>query len=100
MVMSVGWNPFYENEQRSVEVHILEKFDKDFYDEPLRVSVLGFVRPERNYESLDALIEDINLDIDVTRRSLERPEWAQLKEDPWLKEVEESKGGDSIEMTA
>ena len=86
MVMSVGWNPFYKNKERSVEVHILEKFEKDFYGLPLRVLVLDFVRPERNYESMDALVEDINTDIAVTRNSLAREAWARFREDTWLKE--------------
>lgn len=29
MVMSIGWNPYYKNEKRSVEVHIIHKFEKD-----------------------------------------------------------------------
>ena len=31
MVMSYGWNPFYKNEKRSAEVHIIHQFDQDFY---------------------------------------------------------------------
>ena len=86
MVVSVGWNPFYKNTERSVEVHLLEKFARDFYGLPLRALLLGFVRPERNYESTDALVADINMDIAVTRSSLAREAWARWREDPWLKE--------------
>ena len=31
MCMSIGWNPFYKNEQKTVEPWILHDFDKDFY---------------------------------------------------------------------
>ena len=31
MCMSIGWNPFYKNEQKTVEPWILHKFDQDFY---------------------------------------------------------------------
>ena len=40
-VTSVGWNPHYENEEKSIEVHILHEFDKDFYGEELRFLFLG-----------------------------------------------------------
>ncbi|KAJ3318547.1 riboflavin kinase [Blyttiomyces sp. JEL0837] len=85
MVMSFGWNPFYKNEKRSAEVHILHSFPSDFYGEELRVVVLGYIRPEKNYDSLDALIEDINIDISVAKNSLARPAYLQIKEHEFLK---------------
>ncbi|KAJ3117597.1 riboflavin kinase [Phlyctochytrium bullatum] len=85
MVMSFGWNPYYKNEKRSAEVHILNVFPEDFYGEELRVIVTGYIRPEKNYDSLDALIEDINIDIQVARNSLTRTAYAALKEHTFLK---------------
>ncbi|KAF9114357.1 riboflavin kinase [Mortierella sp. AM989] len=81
MVMSLGWNPFYKNEKKSAEVHIMHNFHRDFYGDDLRVIVLGYIRPEFDYTTLEALIEDINIDIDVAHRSLERPDYAAYKED-------------------
>ncbi|KAJ3089480.1 riboflavin kinase [Quaeritorhiza haematococci] len=52
MVMSYGWNPYYKNEKRSAEVHIMHQFPEDFYDEELRVKVMGYIRPEKDYTSL------------------------------------------------
>ncbi|KAI1480487.1 riboflavin kinase [Daldinia eschscholtzii] len=75
MVMSIGYNPFYKNSVRSAEVHILHNFGADFYDAPMRLLILGFVREERDYASLDALVADINVDCDVARQSLARPAW-------------------------
>lgn len=34
------------------EVHILNKFDKDFYDERLTIFVIRYIRPERDFESV------------------------------------------------
>ncbi|OLN86153.1 Riboflavin kinase [Colletotrichum chlorophyti] len=76
MVMSIGYNPFYKNTVRSAEVHVLHKFTADFYDAHMRLLILGFVREEKDYKSLEALIADINLDCDVARNSLNRPAWA------------------------
>ncbi|KAJ3241731.1 riboflavin kinase [Chytriomyces hyalinus] len=85
MVMSFGWNPYYKNEKRSAEVHIMHKFDEDFYEKDLRVIVAGFIRPEKNYTTLEALISDINFDIQVAHNSLARGPYAALKEDIFLK---------------
>ncbi|KAI1662216.1 riboflavin kinase [Daldinia decipiens] len=75
MVMSIGYNPFYKNSVRSAEVHVLREFGADFYDAPMRLLILGFVREERDYASLEALITDINVDCEVARQSLARPAW-------------------------
>ncbi|KAH8666632.1 riboflavin kinase [Xylariales sp. PMI_506] len=75
MVMSIGYNPFYKNEVRSAEVHVLHQFGADFYGAPMRLLLLGFIREERDYSGLDALIEDINIDCDVARQSLARAGW-------------------------
>lgn len=36
----------------SQEVHILHEFPSDFYDQNMRVLVMGYIRPEKNYESV------------------------------------------------
>ncbi|KAF9163851.1 riboflavin kinase [Actinomortierella ambigua] len=82
MVMSLGWNPFYKNEKKSAEVHIMHKFENDFYGDELRVVVLGYIRPELDYTTLEALIQDINIDIEVAHNSLARPVYAAFQNDP------------------
>lgn len=75
MVMSIGYNPFYRNTVRSAEVHVLHKFTADFYDVNMRLMILGFIREEKDYKGLEALIEDINIDCEVARKSLDRKAW-------------------------
>ncbi|RKP01039.1 hypothetical protein CXG81DRAFT_5322, partial [Caulochytrium protostelioides] len=79
MVMSYGWNPYYKNQKRSAEVHIIHQFDDDFYGEILRVAVCGYIRDERDYEGLDELIQDIRMDMYVAQQSLARPVYTALK---------------------
>ena len=86
MVMSIGWNPVYKNEKRSVEVHLIHEFKEDFYGALMNLSILGFIRPEADYDSLDALIADIKTDTDVARASLDRPAYAKLKNEPFLRD--------------
>lgn len=76
MVMSIGYNPFYKNTVRSAEVHVLHTFSQDFYDSHMRLLILGFIREEKDYKSLDALIEDINFDCEVAKKSLDRKNWS------------------------
>lgn len=57
-------------------MHVLHEFGADFYDIEMRVLIMGFIREERNYPDQQALIDDINLDCDVARRSLEREAWS------------------------
>jgi len=71
MVMSIGWNPYYKNEKKSMETHILHKFDEDFYGSQLRVAILGYIRPEENYSSLEELIKAIENDISVAKEKVD-----------------------------
>ncbi|KAJ2744219.1 riboflavin kinase [Coemansia sp. BCRC 34301] len=79
MVMSLGWNPYFKNEKRSGEVHILHNFSEDFYGQDMRVAIAGFIRNEKNYDTLDALIDDINTDIRVAHESLARDAYRAIK---------------------
>lgn len=85
-VLSIGYNPFYKNSVRSVEIHVMHKFEKDFYNAMMNLSILGFIRPERDYDSMDALIKDIRTDIDVAEASLKRERYVELKGDTWFGE--------------
>ncbi|GAA6058392.1 hypothetical protein JCM3770_002468 [Rhodotorula araucariae] len=86
MVMSIGWNPFYNNSTRTAEVHVLHDYPADFYASELRVVILGFIRPEYNYSSLDALIKDINHDKLVALNSVApaRAPYAAFEHDPFF----------------
>ena len=80
MVMSIGYNPFYKNTVRSAEVHVLHPFTADFYESHMRLLLLGFIREEKDYQSLEALVEDIMFDCEVARGSMARGPWAPARE--------------------
>ncbi|VVT49498.1 uncharacterized protein SAPINGB_P002299 [Magnusiomyces paraingens] len=85
MVMSVGWNPFYGNSSRSAEIYIMHKFGGPFYGARIRYVVLGYIRPELDYVSVEALIADINTDVQVAERSLARKEYSKYKDDAFFR---------------
>ncbi|KAJ2450728.1 riboflavin kinase [Coemansia sp. RSA 2336] len=78
MVMSLGWNPYFKNQVKSAEVHIIHDYASDFYGKLLKVAILAYVRAERDYESLDDLIKDIKWDIRVALESLKRPAYDKI----------------------
>lgn len=84
MVLSIGYNPYYNNTVRSIEVHVMHNFTKDFYNALMTLDILGFIRPEQNYDSLEALIKDIKFDIEVSRKSLLRPAYEEYRKDSYL----------------
>ncbi|KAG6829326.1 hypothetical protein H0H92_004929 [Tricholoma furcatifolium] len=81
MVMSLGWNPFYKNERLTAEIHIMHEFQSDFYGLEMRAVVLGYIRPELDYTSREALIDDINTDKRVATNSLSRPAYQAFARD-------------------
>ncbi|EJT97679.1 riboflavin kinase [Dacryopinax primogenitus] len=81
MVMSLGNNPYYNNEKMTAEVHVIHEFEHDFYGHEISVLVLGYIRPELDYTSRDALKEDIATDIRVTLNSVARPTYNKYRED-------------------
>lgn len=82
--MSIGRNPFYNNTKKSMETHVIHKFKEDFYGSTLKVIMLGYIRPMRNFASLDELINAINNDISAAKEKLELPENASYKENNFL----------------
>lgn len=53
----------------------------DFYNRRLNLMILGYIRPEYDYVSAAALVEDIRVDCEVARRSLEREAYVSFLED-------------------
>lgn len=69
-VTSVGWNPFYKNEKKAVEVHIMRTLD-DFYGSRLSVNLFGYLRDETSFSSVEELISCINSDISLSMEELQ-----------------------------
>lgn len=64
---------------------MLHKFDRDLYGQQLKVCICGYLRPEKNFDSLDALIEAIKNDIDETDKRLDESAYAELKNNDFFK---------------
>jgi len=69
-VCNIGKSPTFAdpNTRNIVEAHFLDRKQQgDFYGSFVRICLVGFLRAEQKFPSLDALIEQINKDIDTTR---------------------------------
>uniref|UniRef100_A0A915PHD2 riboflavin kinase n=1 Tax=Setaria digitata TaxID=48799 RepID=A0A915PHD2_9BILA len=67
MVTSIGWNPHFKNERKTIEVHILNNFEEDFYGAEVRGVLVGFLRPMVAFNSLDDLKSAISNDLSMAK---------------------------------
>ena len=67
----------------------------DFYGQELRLLIVGFIRPEANFDSLEALIAAIRHDIETARLALDDPRFAAFRDDPLFASASAG-GGDSM----
>mmetsp|Transcript_14854 Transcript_14854/g.22507 ORF Transcript_14854/g.22507 Transcript_14854/m.22507 type:complete len:251 (-) Transcript_14854:91-843(-) len=100
--ISIGYNPVYGNRDKTIEPHLIapannpnrnkskckETQFNDFYGSTLRLSIVGYLRPELPFEGLEKLIEAIKGDIVQTERL------ADIEKDMVEGNNDDSKGGD------
>ena len=77
-VTSIGWNPYFDNKEKTVEPHIMHTFEEDFYGCRLKLLVCARLRDEKNFDSMEALIEAIQQDIRDTDALLNQEEFKTL----------------------
>ena len=68
---NIGINPTFTPDKQSpnVEAHLLD-FDRDLYDQDLKVEFVERLRDEIKYPSVEALVSQINMDIKRGREIL------------------------------
>jgi riboflavin kinase / FMN adenylyltransferase len=68
--ISVGTRPtFYEDGDVLVEAYVLD-FDGDLYGQRVKVRFREWIRGQERFDSTDALVEQMNADVETTRRIL------------------------------
>ncbi len=65
-VVNIGIRPTFSLDKMSVEVHIID-FDDDLYGEKMCVYLIKRLRQEKNFDTDDALVEQILEDIDIAK---------------------------------
>ncbi|WP_291865589.1 bifunctional riboflavin kinase/FAD synthetase [Maribacter sp.] len=64
-MMNIGFNPTVEGKEQSIEVHFFD-FNQDLYEQKIQIDILGWIREEKKFESLDALKEQLVLDKEIS----------------------------------
>ncbi|XP_003742040.2 uncharacterized protein LOC100904030 [Galendromus occidentalis] len=88
MVANVGLCPFYKNEKPSVEIHLIHEFPEDFYGATLKVLFLGYLRGEKNFDSVNELISQIRKDIADSKEALTAQDCSKYRSDPFFDWIE------------
>lgn len=65
-VANLGQRPTFDGTRTILEVHILD-FDRDIYGQYVEVTFLHKIREEQRFESFDALVAQINRDVEHAR---------------------------------
>jgi riboflavin kinase/FMN adenylyltransferase len=68
-VANIGYSPTFDDHEFSVEVHILD-FDKNIYNQKIRVNFIQRIRDEIKFSNIVDLIEQIKKDIANAREIL------------------------------
>jgi riboflavin kinase/FMN adenylyltransferase len=61
-ITNIGMRPTFHETARSIEAHIFD-FNRDIYDRKIKLEIIERVRPERKFESADALKHQIAADL-------------------------------------
>ncbi|MDM8519347.1 bifunctional riboflavin kinase/FAD synthetase [Anaerolineales bacterium HSG6] len=65
-VTNIGIRPSFNGHNRTVESYIFD-FDEDIYDETCRLDFVSRLRPEKKFDDLESLIQQIQADADQAR---------------------------------
>jgi riboflavin kinase / FMN adenylyltransferase len=67
-VVNLGYRPTVSRgkSERTLEIHLLD-FERDLYGKDLEVRFLRYLRPEKKFESVEALVRQIDLDVKQAR---------------------------------
>jgi riboflavin kinase/FMN adenylyltransferase len=71
--VSVGTNPTFDGLERRVEVYVLDRTDLDLYGERLAVEFVQRLRPTLRFDGVDALVDQMALDVARCRELLGVP---------------------------
>lgn len=71
-------------QEKTAEPWLLSTFEHDFYGEEIRLVICAWLRPEAKFGSLEALVEQIHRDADVTRAALQSEPLKGFAGDPFL----------------
>ena len=103
--ISIGYNPCYGNKEKTIEPHLIApvghplraasacnetEFD-NLYNFAIRLSIVGYLRPELPFEGLEKLVEAIKNDIVQTELMCSRDNKLTAGEKNWVSSDQDAK---------
>lgn len=82
--ISIGTNPTFEVDgapRRTVEAYVHGAHDLDLYGDTVRLEFVAFQRPTLKFDAVETLVEQMQRDVEVTRRTLDPGPSRQAAED-------------------
>ena len=73
-VANIGFNPTFQRDRLSVEVHIFD-FSQSIYGKEIEVEFISRIRSEIEFESKDDLVVQIKKDIEQAKTILAKLNW-------------------------
>lgn len=69
--LSIGWNPVFDNSEKTIEVYIMHDFgESEFYGQEISIHLKSFMRAEALFPTFDDLILAIHCDVEAAREYL------------------------------
>ena len=62
-MLSIGYNPFFNNKLKTIEVFLIDYEREDFYEDEVSLLSDGYSRSEENFANLSELVTTITYDI-------------------------------------
>jgi riboflavin kinase len=87
--VNVGYSPTFEgkeNKEKIVEAHLIlgaeaQSSMTDFYGEVMRLSLLGYLRPECKFDSFPDLMQAITTDVATAKDALDQAPYLSFRSD-------------------
>lgn len=70
--LNIGTRPTFNGAELRIEVFILD-FDQEIYDAPIRVDFLEYIRADKKFDSVEALVVQMKNDVEQARAIASRP---------------------------
>jgi len=80
MIMNIGWNLYFIKIKKSMETNNINYFGTDSYGSQLRICIIGYIRPEMDFRSVDYLISTLKIDIDTANIKPEKEEMKKFQD--------------------
>ena len=69
-ITNIGYRPTFGESKLLIETHLFD-FNSDIYGKRLTLEFVERIRDEKRFESIDALVAQINRDVESVRKALD-----------------------------